>query len=66
MDSFISAFLALFAAAVGGRLGAAQIHRVYHPRKYPARPFALTINTERWTEKGRSIDRPFFVSFART
>jgi hypothetical protein len=34
---FISGFLALLAAAVGGWLGAGQIHRVYHLRKYPAR-----------------------------
>jgi len=36
--AFISSFLALLAAAVGGWLGASHIHRVYHLRKYPARP----------------------------
>lgn len=35
--AFISGFLSLLAAAVGGWLGAGQIHRVYHLRKYPAR-----------------------------
>ena len=35
--AFISSFLALLAAAVGGSLGASHIHRVYHLRKYPAR-----------------------------
>ena len=34
---FISAFLALIAAALGGWLGAGHIHRVYHLRKYPVR-----------------------------
>jgi hypothetical protein len=36
--AFISSFLALLAAAVGGTLGASHIHHVYHLRKYPARP----------------------------
>ena len=36
--AFISSFLALLAAAVGGWLGASHIHRVYHLRKYPASP----------------------------
>jgi hypothetical protein len=36
--AFISAFLALLAAAIGGWLGAARVHRVYHLRKYPGRP----------------------------
>lgn len=35
--AFLSGFLSLLAAAVGGWLGAGQIHRVYHLRKYPAR-----------------------------
>lgn len=35
--AFISGFLSLLAAAIGGWLGAGQIHRVYHLRKYPAR-----------------------------
>jgi hypothetical protein len=33
--AFISGFLALLSSAVGGWLGAGQIHRVYHLRKYP-------------------------------
>ncbi|OOG41365.1 hypothetical protein [Rhodanobacter sp. C05] len=36
--AFISSFLALLAAAIGGWLGASHIHHVYHLRKYPARP----------------------------
>lgn len=36
--AFISAFLALIAAALGGWLGAGQVHRVYHLRRYPGRP----------------------------
>ena len=36
--AFVSSFLALLAAAVGGWLGASHIHRVYHLRKYPVRP----------------------------
>ena len=36
--AFISSFLALLAAAIGGSLGASHIHRVYHLRKYPAHP----------------------------
>jgi hypothetical protein len=32
--AFLSGFLALLSAAVGGWLGAGQIHRVYHLRKY--------------------------------
>ena len=36
--AFISAFLALLAAALGGWVGAGQIHRVYHLRRYPGRP----------------------------
>lgn len=35
--AFISGFLSLFAAAVGGWFGANTIHRVYHLRKFPAR-----------------------------
>lgn len=35
--AFVSAFLALLAAAVGGWLGAARVHRVYHLRTYPGR-----------------------------
>ncbi|MEO9078793.1 MAG: hypothetical protein ABI268_05725 [Rhodanobacter sp.] len=35
--AFISAFLALIAAALGGWMGAGQVHRVYHLRRYPAR-----------------------------
>ena len=34
---FISAFLALIAAALGGWMGAGQVHRVYHLRRYPER-----------------------------
>jgi len=36
--TFISGFLALLAAALGGSIGASHIHRVYHLRQYPARP----------------------------
>jgi hypothetical protein len=36
--AFISAFLALGAAALGGWLGAGHVHRVYHLRRYPGRP----------------------------
>ncbi|MEO8777551.1 MAG: hypothetical protein ABI389_02660 [Rhodanobacter sp.] len=36
--AFISAFLALIAAALGGWLGAGQVHRVFHLRRYPGRP----------------------------
>lgn len=39
--AFISSFLALLAAAFGGWMGASRIHRVYHLRKYPARPTSL-------------------------
>jgi hypothetical protein len=39
--AFISAFLALLAAAVGGWLGAARVHRVYHLRNYSGRPPAV-------------------------
>ncbi len=35
--AFISAFLALIAAALGGWAGAGRVHRVYHLRRYPAR-----------------------------
>ena len=35
--AFISSFLALLAAAIGGWLGAGHIHRVYHLRTYPSR-----------------------------
>ena len=35
---FVSSFLGLLAAAVGGWLGAGHIHRVYHLREYPGRP----------------------------
>ena len=37
--AFLSALLALFAAAAGGWLGASHIHRVYHLRRYEGRPF---------------------------
>ena len=37
---FVSGLLALLTAAVGGWLGASNIHRVYHTRRYPGRPFA--------------------------
>lgn len=33
--AFLSGFLALLSSAVGGWIGAGQIHRVYHLRKYP-------------------------------
>lgn len=36
--AFISAFLALLAAALGGWYGARGVHRVYHLRRYDARP----------------------------
>ncbi|MBB6185927.1 hypothetical protein [Rhodanobacter sp. MP7CTX1] len=36
--AFISGFLALLAAALGGSMGASHIHRVYHLRQYPAAP----------------------------
>ena len=36
--AFISGFLALLAAALGGSMGASHIHRVYHLRQYPAPP----------------------------
>ncbi|MFZ0872776.1 MAG: hypothetical protein WAM90_18835, partial [Rhodanobacter sp.] len=36
--AFISGFLALLAAALGGSMGASHIQRVYHLRDYPARP----------------------------
>lgn len=36
--AFISALLALVAAALGGWLGAGHVHRVYHLRRYPGRP----------------------------
>lgn len=36
--AFISSFVALLAAAVGGWLGASHVHRVYHLREYPVRP----------------------------
>jgi hypothetical protein len=36
--TFISGFLALLAAALGGSIGASHIHRVYHLRHYPAHP----------------------------
>jgi hypothetical protein len=35
--AFISALLALVAATLGGWLGARQVHRVYHLRRYPDR-----------------------------
>ncbi|MGP1664942.1 MAG: hypothetical protein ACTS5I_03310 [Rhodanobacter sp.] len=38
--AFISAFLALIAAALGGWLGANHVHRVYHLRRYPGRSIA--------------------------
>jgi hypothetical protein len=36
--AFISGFLALLAAALGGSMGASHIQRVYHLREYPALP----------------------------
>jgi hypothetical protein len=36
--AFISAFLAMLAAVLGGWLGAGHVHRVYHLRRYPGRP----------------------------
>ncbi|MEO7053192.1 MAG: hypothetical protein ABI128_16150 [Rhodanobacter sp.] len=36
--AFISALLAMLAAALGGWLGASHVHRVYHLRRYPGRP----------------------------
>jgi hypothetical protein len=36
--TFLSAFLALLAAALGGSMGARHIHRVYHLRQYPTPP----------------------------
>ena len=39
---FISSFLALLAAAVGGWLGASHVHRVYHLRKYTVYPRSRT------------------------
>ena len=36
--AFISGFLALLAATLGGSMGASHIHRVYHLRQYPAPP----------------------------
>ncbi len=38
--AFISAFLALIAAALGGWLGANHVHHVYHLRRYPDHPIA--------------------------
>ncbi len=38
--AFLSAFLALLAAAIGGWFGAARVHRVYHLRNYPRRRVA--------------------------
>ncbi|OOG46712.1 hypothetical protein [Rhodanobacter sp. C01] len=35
--AFISALLALLASAIGGWMGAAHVHRVYHLRNYPGR-----------------------------
>ncbi|NYE30061.1 hypothetical protein HDE78_003029 [Rhodanobacter sp. K2T2] len=35
--AFLSGFLSLLGSALGGWLGAGQIHRVYHLRKYPSR-----------------------------
>jgi hypothetical protein len=35
--AFISAFLAMLAAVLGGWLGAGHVHRVYHLRRYPGR-----------------------------
>jgi hypothetical protein len=37
--AFVSGFLALIAAASGGWVGGARIHRVYHLRRYENRPF---------------------------
>lgn len=37
--AFLSALLALIAAALGGWVGASHIHRVYHLRRYEGRPF---------------------------
>jgi hypothetical protein len=36
--AFISAFLAMLAAVLGGWLGAGHVPRVYHLRRYPGRP----------------------------
>jgi hypothetical protein len=38
---FLSGLLALITAAIGGWLGANKIHKVYHARRYPGRPFAV-------------------------
>lgn len=38
---FLSGLLALIAATGGGWLGARNVHRVYHTRRYPGRPFKI-------------------------
>lgn len=38
---FIAGLLALIAASIGGWLGGGNVHRVYHTRRYPGRPFAI-------------------------
>lgn len=39
--TFLSGVLALIAASIGGWLGGGNVHRVYHLRRYPGRPFAI-------------------------
>lgn len=39
--TFLSGLLALVAASLGGWLGGGNIHKVYHTRRYPGRPFAI-------------------------
>jgi len=39
--TFLSGLLALIAASIGGWLGGRNVHKVYHTRRYPGRPFAL-------------------------
>ena len=38
---FLSGLLALIAASLGGWLGGGNVHKVYHTRRYPGRPFAI-------------------------
>jgi hypothetical protein len=37
--AFIAGLLALITAAIGGRMGAGNVHRVYHLRRYEGRPY---------------------------
>jgi hypothetical protein len=37
--AFIAGLLALITAAIGGRMGAGNVHRVYHLRRYEDRPY---------------------------